>query len=60
MATRNDITGDSITTKNISESYRSNYDLIFGKNKSTTCTTKENNATDRKVEAGPTGSQESS
>ena len=34
MATRNDITGDAIQTKNTSQSYRDNYDLIFGnKNK---------------------------
>ena len=31
MATKNDITGDSIQTRGTSEAYRSNYDLIFGK-----------------------------
>lgn len=33
MATKNDITGDSIRTKTVSDDYRSNYDLIFGKKK---------------------------
>lgn len=32
MATKNDITGDSIVTKS-SDAYRSNYDKIFGKKK---------------------------
>lgn len=31
MATTNDVTGDSIQTKNVSDAYRSNYDLIFRK-----------------------------
>ena len=31
MATRNDITGDAIQTKKTSQTYRDNYDLIFGK-----------------------------
>ncbi len=29
MATKNDITGDSIQTKIVSDSYRNNYDQIF-------------------------------
>lgn len=33
MAAKNDITGDSIVTKSATESYRSNWDLIFGKKK---------------------------
>lgn len=33
MASSNDITGDSIRTKGISEDYRANYDRIFGKKK---------------------------
>lgn len=33
MAAVNDITGDSIQTRGVSEAYRSNYDLIFGKKK---------------------------
>lgn len=33
MAAKNDITGDSIQTRGISEAYRNNYDLIFGKKK---------------------------
>ena len=39
MATTNDITGDKIQTKEVSEQYRNNYDLIFRKNKqaSTRC-----------------------
>ena len=35
MAAINEITGDSIQTKTISDSYRNNYDLIFRKNKPT-------------------------
>lgn len=31
MAAKNDITGDSIQTKVPSDSYRENYDRIFGK-----------------------------
>lgn len=31
MAARNDITGDSITSKTTSEKYRDNWDAIFGK-----------------------------
>lgn len=34
MTAKNDITGDSIRSKTSSDAYRSNYDLIFGKNKS--------------------------
>ena len=33
MATRNDITGDTIQTKTSSQAYRDNWDAIFGKNK---------------------------
>lgn len=33
MAAKNDITGDSIQTRTVSETYRNNYDLIFGKKK---------------------------
>lgn len=35
MATKNDITGDSISTKQVSDKYRDNYDRIFGKGKET-------------------------
>lgn len=35
MAAVNEITGDAIQTRTISEAYRNNYDLIFGKNKPT-------------------------
>ena len=31
MTTRNDITGDEIKTKDVSDSYRDNFDKIFGK-----------------------------
>lgn len=31
MTAKNDITGDSLISKTNSESYRNNYDLIFGK-----------------------------
>lgn len=30
MATKNDITGDLIQTRTISQNYRDNYDRIFG------------------------------
>lgn len=33
MVARNDITGDAIQTKGVSNAYRDNYDLIFGKKK---------------------------
>ncbi len=33
MATKNDITGDSIQSRGVSEDYRNNYDLIFRKKK---------------------------
>ena len=33
MAAKNDITGDTIATRNITDQYRNNYDLIFGKKK---------------------------
>jgi flagellar hook assembly protein FlgD len=32
MATKNDVTGDSIQTKVSSKAYLDNYDAIFGKN----------------------------
>jgi len=31
MTSKNDITGDTIATKNSTEAYRENFDLIFGK-----------------------------
>ncbi len=31
MVTRNDVTGDEIKTKEITDKYRENFDLIFGK-----------------------------
>ena len=33
MVARNDITGDAIQTRGVSDAYRDNYDLIFGKKK---------------------------
>jgi len=33
MVAKNDITGDSIQTKGITDKYRDNYDLIFRKKK---------------------------
>lgn len=30
MATKNDITGDLIQTRTVTQTYRDNYDLIFG------------------------------
>lgn len=33
MVARNDITGDAIQTKGVSDAYRDNYDLIFGNKK---------------------------
>ena len=35
MVARNDITGDSIQTKGVTDAYRDNYDAIFGKKKKT-------------------------
>lgn len=35
MASRNDITGDSLTTKSATDSYRNGWDRIFGKKDST-------------------------
>ncbi len=35
MVARNDITGDAIQTKGVSNAYRDNYDNIFKKNKKT-------------------------
>lgn len=35
MVARNDITGDNIQTKGVSNAYRDNYDLAFGKKKKT-------------------------
>ena len=34
---KNDITGDNITTGEVSDDYRKNYDQIFGKNKPCDC-----------------------
>lgn len=39
----NDITGDTIATRVVTEAYRNNYDSIFGKNKSD----KETNINDK-------------
>lgn len=33
MATRNDVTGDSLVSKVSSEAYKANWDAIFGKKK---------------------------
>ena len=33
MAAKNDITGDSIQTRTVTDTYRDNYDRIFGKKK---------------------------
>lgn len=33
MATKNDVTGDTIQTKNTSDLYRQNWERIFGKDK---------------------------
>lgn len=35
MVARNDITGDTIQTKGVTDAYRDNYDKIFGKKKKT-------------------------
>ena len=35
MVAKNDITGDSIQTKGVTDAYRDNYDKIFGKKKKT-------------------------
>lgn len=35
MVAKNDITGDAIQTKGVTDAYRDNYDLIWGKKKKT-------------------------
>lgn len=35
MVAKNDITGDSIQTKSVTDTYRDNYDIIFNKNRKT-------------------------
>ena len=35
MVAKNDVTGDSIQTKGVSNAYRDNYELAFGKKKKT-------------------------
>jgi len=35
MATKNDITGDEIKTKTVTDAYRNNYDRIFRKKETT-------------------------
>jgi hypothetical protein len=35
MVARNDITGDSIQTRGVTNAYRDNYDIIWNKNKKT-------------------------
>lgn len=35
MVAKNDITGDSIQTKGVTDNYRNHYDEIFRKNKNT-------------------------
>lgn len=42
MVARNDITGDSIQTKGVTDNYRSNYDNIFRKDKDMQVRVKEN------------------
>lgn len=42
MVAKNDITGDSIQTKGVSNAYRDNYDLIFKKDKDMQVRVKEN------------------
>lgn len=42
MVARNDITGDSIQTKGVTNAYRDNYDLIFKKDKDMQVRVKEN------------------
>jgi hypothetical protein len=56
MVARNDITGDSIQTKGVSNAYRDNYDLIWGK-KDMQVRVKENPADFGKCGCGrsPTG-----
>ena len=56
MATRNDITGDSLTSKPASEAYRNNYDAIFGKKK----VKEEQNDTDEPNQERPDPSSQES
>ena len=46
MVARNDITGDSIQTKGVSNAYRDNYDLIWGKKEMTPRVDKKDNGED--------------
>lgn len=42
MVARNDVTGDAIQTKGVSNAYRDNYDLIWKKDKEMQIRVKEN------------------
>ena len=42
MVSRNDVTGDAIQTKGVSNAYRDNYDLIWKKDKEMQIRVKEN------------------
>lgn len=57
MVARNDITGDSIQTKSVSNAYRDNFDNIFRKDKNMQVRVKENSADFGKCGCGrsPTG-----
>lgn len=60
MAAKNDITGDSIQTRGISDAYRDNYDLIFGKKKSKINNEEVKNEEGNSTEATIAGSDDSS
>jgi hypothetical protein len=57
MVARNDITGDSIQTKSVSNAYRDNFDNIFRKDKEMQVRVKENDSEFGKCGCGrsPTG-----
>jgi hypothetical protein len=50
MATRNDITGDAIQTKGTSNSYRDNYDLIWGNKNKKKEDQKDEKTTDKRTD----------
>ena len=49
MATKNDVTGDSIRTKTVSKAYRDNYDRIFRKKKKAVKKEESSESPNRKV-----------
>ena len=53
MATKNDITGDPIQTRTVTQTYRDNYDLIFGNKNGRTDEKKTDETEPESVEDSP-------